>query len=71
MLVYYILYSCNISFSGEDWVKKSLKSKTSTNASGLKKQAKIQMAKALEEDPTVFQVNKNEIKQILCDLSQV
>jgi len=43
---------------GEDWVKKSLKSKTSTNASGLKKQAKIQMAKALEEDPTVFQYDE-------------
>lgn len=42
--------------SGEDWVKKSLKVKA--NNSGLKKQAKIQMAKALEEDPTVFQYDE-------------
>ena len=41
---------------GEDWVKKSLKVKA--NNSGLKKQAKIQMAKALEEDPTVFQYDE-------------
>ena len=41
---------------GEDWVKKSLKVKS--NNSGLKKQAKIQMAKALEEDPTVFQYDE-------------
>merc|ERR1719219_772247 len=42
--------------SGEDWVKKSLKVKA--NNSGLKKQAKIQMSKALEEDPTVFQYDE-------------
>jgi len=42
--------------AGEDWVKKSLKVKA--NNSGLKKQAKIQMAKALEEDPTVFQYDE-------------
>jgi len=42
--------------AGEDWVKKSLKVKS--NNSGLKKQAKIQMAKALEEDPTVFQYDE-------------
>ena len=41
---------------GEDWVKKSLKVKA--NNSGLKKQAKIQMAKALEDDPTVFQYDE-------------
>jgi len=39
-----------------DWVKKSLKVKA--NNSGLKKQAKLQMAKALEEDPTVFQYDE-------------
>merc|ERR1712142_944248 len=39
-----------------DWVQKSLKVKA--NNSGLKKQAKIQMAKALEEDPTVFQYDE-------------
>ena len=37
-------------------MKKSLKAKASTNLVGVKKQAKIAMAKALEEDPTVFQV---------------
>eukprot|EP00092_Neocalanus_flemingeri_P013377 GFUD01014421.1.p1 GENE.GFUD01014421.1~~GFUD01014421.1.p1 ORF type:complete len:402 (+),score=170.86 GFUD01014421.1:52-1257(+) len=42
--------------AGGDWVKKSLKVKS--NNSGLKKQAKIQMAKALEEDPTVFQYDE-------------
>lgn len=41
---------------GGDWVKKSLKVKA--NNSGLKKQAKIQMAQALEEDPTVFQYDE-------------
>jgi len=44
--------------AGEDWVKKSLKSKATTNSAGLKKQTKIQMAKALEEDPTVFQYDE-------------
>jgi len=42
--------------AGGDWVKKSLKVKS--NNSGLKKQSKIQMAKALEEDPTVFQYDE-------------
>jgi len=42
--------------AGGDWVKKSLKVKA--NNSGLKKQSKIQMAKALEEDPTVFQYDE-------------
>ena len=45
-----------IKYLGEDWVKKSLKTKASSNNTGLKKQTKIVMAKALEEDPTVFQV---------------
>ena len=39
-----------------DWVTKSMKVKA--NNSGLKKQAKIQMSKALEEDPTVFQYDE-------------
>ena len=39
-----------------DWVAKSMKVKA--NNSGLKKQAKIQMSKALEEDPTVFQYDE-------------
>jgi len=42
--------------TGDDWVKKSLKVKA--NNSGLKKQAKLQMARALEEDPTVFQYDE-------------
>ena len=32
--------------------------KVKANNSGLKKQAKIQMSKALEEDPTVFQYDE-------------
>ena len=39
-----------------DWVAKSMKVKA--NNSGLKKQSKIQMSKALEEDPTVFQYDE-------------
>ena len=39
-----------------DWVAKSMKVKS--NNSGLKKQSKIQMSKALEEDPTVFQYDE-------------
>jgi hypothetical protein len=42
---------------GEDWVKKSMK-KTATGSAGLKKQTKIVMSKALEEDPTVFQYDE-------------
>merc|ERR1712025_626588 len=41
---------------GSDWVAKSMKVKS--NNSGLKKQSKIQMSKALEEDPTVFQYDE-------------
>ena len=41
---------------GSDWVAKSMKVKA--NNSGLKKQSKIQMSKALEEDPTVFQYDE-------------
>jgi len=43
--------------SDSDWVKKSMKGKAS-KSSGLKKQTKIVMAKALEEDPTVFQYDE-------------
>jgi len=44
---------------GTDWVKKSLQAnREKTDNSGLKKQAKIVMAKALEEDPTVFQYDE-------------
>ena len=39
-----------------DWVAKSMKVKA--NNTGLKKQSKIQMSKALEEDPTVFQYDE-------------
>jgi len=42
---------------GDDWVKQSLKAK-SAKSSGLKKQTKILMAKALEEDPTVYQYDE-------------
>jgi len=42
--------------AGSDWVKQSLKVKA--NNSGLKKQAKLQMSQALEEDPTVFQYDE-------------
>lgn len=42
---------------GDDWVKQSLKAKTA-KSSGLKKQTKILMAKALEEDPTVYQYDE-------------
>jgi hypothetical protein len=42
---------------GEDWVKKSMK-KTATGSAALKKQTKIVMSKALEEDPTVFQYDE-------------
>ena len=42
--------------SESDWMAKSMKVKA--NNSGLKKQAKIQMSKALEEDPTVFQYDE-------------
>jgi hypothetical protein len=38
-------------------VKKSMK-KTATGSAGLKKQTKIVMSKALEEDPTVFQYDE-------------
>jgi len=41
---------------GSDWVAKSMKVKA--NNAGLKKQAKLQMSKALEEDPTVFQYDE-------------
>merc|ERR1712025_184010 len=41
---------------GSDWVAKSMKVKA--NNSGLKKQAKLQMSQALEEDPTVFQYDE-------------
>ena len=41
---------------GADWVAKSMKVKA--NNAGLKKQAKLQMSKALEEDPTVFQYDE-------------
>ena len=44
---------------GEDWVKKSMKKKAEeVNSSALKKQTKIVMSKALEEDPTVFQYDE-------------
>ena len=48
--------SDNEGAGGSDWVAKSLKVKA--NNSGLKKQSKIQMSKALEEDPTVFQYDE-------------
>ncbi len=38
-------------------MKKSMK-KTATGSAGLKKQTKIVMSKALEEDPTVFQYDE-------------
>jgi len=41
----------------EDWVKKSMKAKANTS-SGIKKQTKIVMAQALEDDPTVFQYDE-------------
>jgi len=42
---------------GDDWVKKSMKT-TAAKSSGLKKQTKIVMAQAMEEDPTVFQYDE-------------
>ena len=45
----------------EDWVKKSMKAKANTS-SGIKKQTKIVMAQALEDDPTVFQYDEVRIK---------
>merc|ERR1712083_788739 len=42
---------------GEDWVRQSLKAKAA-KSSGMKKQTKILMAKALEEDPTVYQYDE-------------
>ena len=43
-------------------MKKSLKS-TAAKSSGLKKQTKIVMAQAMEEDPTVFQYD--EVSNVL------
>ena len=48
--------SDNEGAGASDWVAKSMKVKS--NNSGLKKQSKIQMSKALEEDPTVFQYDE-------------
>ncbi len=61
LLVPYNIWEKILNFSsfsgGEDWVKKSMM-KTATGSAGLKKQTKIVMSKALEEDPTVFQYDE-------------
>jgi hypothetical protein len=54
---FFLKYDNYLVAGGEDWVKKSMK-KTATGSAGLKKQTKIVMSKALEEDPTVFQYDE-------------